>query len=106
MRRADLRASEHGNCQLGHHAHVDGDAVALDYTERFQSVRESIHLALEHPERQHPGVAWLAFPNNARFVSSRGMRVPVHAVVSDVQLRAYEPLGPWSVPLQHFLPWC
>ena len=34
VRRADAGAGQHGDGQLGHHAHVDGDAVALFHAER------------------------------------------------------------------------
>ena len=33
MRSANLRAGEHGNCQLGNHAHINGHAIAFGNTE-------------------------------------------------------------------------
>ena len=104
MRRADFRAGEHGDGQLGNHAHVDRDAVALHDAQRFQRVGEAIHFALEHAERQHARIARLAFPDDGGLVAPRGMRVPVHAVVGDVELSAHEPFGPRRVPFQHLLP--
>ncbi len=101
MRRADFRAGEHGDGQLRHHAHVDRHAVALGDAQRFQRVGKAIHFALEHAERQHARIARLAFPDDRRLVAPRRMRVPVHAVVGDVELAAHEPLGPRRVPLQH-----
>ena len=104
VRRADLGAGEHGDGQLRHHAHVDRDAVALGHAQRAQRVGEAIHLALEHAVGQHARIARLAFPDDGRLVAPRRMRVPVHAVVGDVQLAADEPLHPRRVPLQHLLP--
>ncbi len=104
MRRADFRASEHGNRQLGHHAHIDRDAVALHDAERLQRIRKTIYFALEHAERQHARVARFALPDDRRLVSPRRMRVAIDAVVRDVQFPAHKPLGPRRIPLQHALP--
>jgi hypothetical protein len=41
--RSDASAGEHGDGQLGSHAHVNGDAVAFFYAERFENIGELLH---------------------------------------------------------------
>ena len=45
--RADARAGQHADRDLGHHAHVDGDAIALLYAEAAQRGRERDDLPVE-----------------------------------------------------------
>ena len=47
VRRADAGAGEHGDRHLGHHRHVDRDAVARLDAERLQDVGELAHLAVQ-----------------------------------------------------------
>ena len=104
VRRPDLGAGEQGDGQFRHHPHVHGNAVALLDAQRLQRVGAAVDLALEHPEREHSGVARLAFPNNRRLVAPVGPGVPVHAVVSDVQLSTHKPLRPRDLPFEHLVP--
>ena len=47
VRRSDPRAGEHRDRKLGHHAHVDPDAVALLHSKLEQPVGEAAHLVLQ-----------------------------------------------------------
>ncbi len=102
--RANFGAGEHGDGQFGHHAHVNGNAIALGDAERAQSVGEAIDFALEHAVGEHARIAGLAFPDDGGFVTAAGMRVAIDAVVRDVQLAAGEPFRPRSIPLEHIFP--
>ena len=44
MDSTDTGACEHGVSGLGHHGHVDGDAIALANTEALEQVREAADL--------------------------------------------------------------
>ena len=103
MGRPDLRAGEHGDRQLRHHAEVNGDAVAFPDSQRFQGVGKTVDFPLQHPKREDPGVPGLAFPNDGRFISPIGGGVPVHAISRDVKLAADEPLRPGRLPFEDFL---
>ena len=84
VRRADFRASEHGDGQFRHHAHVNGHAVAFGHAERTQRIGETVDFAFQHPISEYARIAGLAFPDDCRFIPARGMGVPIHAVVSDI----------------------
>ena len=104
MRRADLGAGEHGDGQLGDHAHVNRDAVAFADAERLEDVGEAIDFALEHSVGQHARIARLAFPDDGGFVAARRMRVAIDAVVGDVEFAADEPFHPGRFPFEDLLP--
>ena len=74
--RADARAGQHGDHRLGHHRHVDDDAVALGDAELAQHAREGRHLD------QQLAVADLALhAGDRRIVDDRG---PVGVAALDV----------------------
>ena len=68
--RADARAGEHRDRQLGNQRHVDRDAIALLHAERLQDVRELAHLAVQVAVGQRPAVARLPFPDDRRLVAA------------------------------------
>ena len=62
VRRADPRAGEHGHRELGHHAEVDGDPVALRDAEGLQRVGEPADLLVQLAVGDHARVAGLPLP--------------------------------------------
>ena len=98
VRRADARAGEHGDGQLGDHRHVDGDPVAGLDAQLEQGVGGLRDLALEVGVGDRPGVARLADPVVGDLVAEAVRDVPVDAVVGDVELAADEPLGERAGP--------
>ena len=74
--RADARAGEHRDGELGNHRHVEGDPIALLHTETLEHVREPAHLAVELPVGEHPGVAGLALPDDGSLVAAPGVARP------------------------------
>ena len=54
--------------------------------------------------RQSPLLARFAFPDKGRLVLSPGRQVAVEAVIRDIDLAADKPLGKWSIPLKHRVP--
>ncbi len=99
VRRSDPRARQHGHGQLGDHAHVDGDPVALADPERLQRVREPADLLVQLAVRERALLAGLALPVVGDLLAASGAQVAVQAVVGHVQLPPQEPLHPGRVPL-------
>ena len=71
VHRADARAGEHGDRQLGDERQVDRDAIAFLDAERLQHVRERRHLAVEIEVGQRAAIARLAFPDDRGLVAAR-----------------------------------
>ena len=71
---ADARAGEQGNGQLGRHAHVDGDAVALLDAERLEDVGELLHFDVQLGVGEAADFARLAFPDEGGLVCARAPR--------------------------------
>ncbi len=101
--RADPRAGEHGDRQLGDHRHVDADPVAALDAEGAQHVGEPAHLVVQLGVGDRAGVAGLALPVVGDLVAEPGVEVAVEAVVGDVELPAHEPLGEGQVPDQRLV---
>ncbi len=96
--RPDARAREHGDGRLGHHGHVDGDAIAPLDPVLLEGRGEAIDLAVEVPVGQGAGVAGLPLPDEGGLGAAGGIDVPVQAVVRDIELAADEPLGVGRLP--------
>ena len=92
VRRADARAGQQRHRQLGHHAEVDRDAVALDDAEAAQHVGEAVDLVVQLAVADHALVARLADPDVGGLVAAAGREVAVEAVDRRVQLAVGEPL--------------
>ena len=71
MRRADAGAGQHGDRQLGRHAHVDRDAVAFLDPKRLQHVGELLHFAMQLLVGQRADFAGLALPDQRGLVLAR-----------------------------------
>src|SRR5581483_187315 len=102
--RSEPGAGQHGDHELGHHPHVDGDPVALLDPERRQGVGRPAHLLVELPVGDRAGVAWLAFPVIGDLVAPFG-QVLVEAALGDVERGPDEPLGERRVrPVEDLVP--
>ena len=88
--RADPRAGEHRDRELGHHREVDRDDVVLPHAEPPQHRRPLVHLPVEAAVGDRPLVPDLADPVVRRLVAPR-LEVPVDAVVGGVEPPADEP---------------
>ena len=104
VRSTDTRTGQHGDGKLGSHAHVDRDAVAFVYAQRFQHIGELLHLAMQLLKGERPNFAGFTFPDDGGFVLARGLDVAVEAVVGEIQLAANKPLCPGMVPFENFVP--
>ncbi len=101
---ADARAGQHRDRQLGNHAHVDGDAIALFDAQRLQHVRAFGDFAQQLLIGERARIARLAFPQDRGFILAPGGDVTVQAVVRNVQLAAQEPFGERQLPFEHAVP--
>ena len=104
VRRADAGASQHGDGELGSHAHVNCDPVAFFHAERFQNVGELLHLAMELLIREHADFAGLTFPDEGSLVLAPGLSVTVEAVVREIDVAADKPFGPGAIPVENLVP--
>ena len=101
VRRADPRAGEHRDRQLGDHRHVDRDPVALRRRPSSRSAFAAFELSrMQVGVGQRPGVAGLADPVVGDLVAEARLDVAVDAVVGDVELAVREPLREREVPLE------
>ena len=99
VRRAEARAGEHRDRELGHHPHVDRDRGALADAELLQRVRHPHHVALELRVGDRPRLTrGLALPVVGDPVAEAGLDMAVDAVVGDVQLAAEVPLRVRQLP--------
>ena len=104
VRRAEARAGEHRDRQLGNHPHVDADRRSLADAEALERVREADDLALQIGEGERPAlVVRLALPVVGDLVAEARLDVPVDAVVRDVELAAEVPLRVWELPLEELV---
>ena len=104
MRRADARASEHGDRQFRTHAHVDRDAIALLHAERLQDIGELADFGEQLLISEGADFAGFAFPDDSGFVGASVLDVTVETVVGEIDLAADEPFRPRTIPLENFRP--
>ncbi len=88
--RADARAGLHGDHGLGHHRHVDDDAVAAPYSVRVKCIRKTTHFGMQLPVGEGPGISALALEDDGGLVAAL-REVHVEAVVRGVELAVGEP---------------
>lgn len=89
--RADPRAGQHGDDDLGDHRQVDPDHVALLDAEVLQRVGELLHVAVEVGVRELALLALLTAPVECHPVAVALLDVPVQAVVGGVELPVLKP---------------
>ncbi len=99
MHRADARAAEHGDRQLGNHRHVDGDAIAGLYAEREERVGETADAFVKFGVGELERGAVFGFPEQRRLVGIF-FEMAIEAVVGDVELAAGEPFGVRRIPFE------
>ena len=92
VRRADPRARQHRDDNLGDHRQEDPDDVALLDAEVLQRVGELLHVAVQVGVGDVLLLAFLAAPVERDAVAVPGLDVAVHAVVGGVDLAVREPL--------------
>ena len=72
---APIRAGQHGDRQLGHHRHVDRDAVARLNAELLEHVGELADFAVQLGVGQLARVARLAFPEDGGAIAQPAARL-------------------------------
>ena len=103
---ANAGAGQHSHGRLGDHRHVDGDAIALAHAPGLEDIGAAAYLPVQFPVGDLPVYGRIiAFPDNGDLIAA-GWQVPVQAVVSNVQLRAAEPVDVHLVviPVLHLVP--
>ena len=102
--RADAGAREHGHRGLGNHGKVDAHPIALVDSERFQDVGELADLAQELAIRDHARLAGFSLPDDRGLVLAPGGRVPIEAVLREIELSAHKPPGERDLPVEDRVP--
>ena len=102
MRRAEPRAREHRDGDLGHHAHVDGDAVALLDAELARARRRGAPTSRWSSRVGERAASSPSSPSQTIAALLRVARgeVPIEAALGDVERRADEPLRVRELPLE------
>ena len=103
---ADARAGEHRVDELGHHAHVDADAVAPADAVRQQHVRDAADVVLQLAVRDVAVGAELVLRPDDRGAVAERRQVAVDAVERGVEAAAREPgeVDLVVVGVEHVLP--
>ena len=104
VHRADARAGEHRDGELGDERQVDRDAIAFADAERLEHVRERRHLAIEFEVGQRAAIAGLAFPDEGGLVAPRTADMAVETVDARVDASADEPFRVRRLPVEHRIP--
>ena len=101
VHRSDARAGQHGNRQLGTHAHVDGDTITRLDAQRLQHVGALVHFLKQLLIGERADFARLALPDDGGLVLAKGRDVTVEAVVGKVDLARRETTSPTanSIPV-------
>ena len=85
--RADARTGEHRDDRLGHHRHVDDDAVALADAQPAQATGHGAHPSQQGGIRQRGlGARHGRVVVDGGLLTAPGVDVPVDGVVADVEL--------------------
>ena len=93
MHRADAGAGQHGEDGLGHHGHVQQDAVAAFHAQFLEHGGGGVDLFIDILARVDPFAVHLGgHPDQRRILRLRG-QPPVDGVVTEIGLAAHEPLG-------------
>jgi hypothetical protein len=92
VRRADPRAREHRDDDLGDHRQIDPDYVSLADAQLLERIREPLHVAVQVGIGDRALLAVLARPVKRDAVAAAGLDVPVQAVVGHVEPAVGEPL--------------
>jgi hypothetical protein len=104
MNRSDAGAGQHRHSAFNRERHVDDDAVALDYSQRFQTVGEAADLAIKLAIGDGAFGAVLAEPDEGGAIAALGVGVAVKSVNGDVGFCAGEPLVMDAVPFENLAP--
>ncbi len=104
VHRADAGAGEHRHRRFRHHRHVNENPV-LRLDPVFQKdIGETADILLELAEGDDAAVAGFSLPDDRGLVLARSGRVAVHAVLTDIEFPAHEPLRVRRFPIQHLVP--
>ena len=111
MGRTDASTGEHRDREFGHHAHIDGDNIALGDAFGFEDIGEFGDFVLEVFVGERALVDWcariidrLAFPDDCRVVAVTLFNLSIDTVVADICFAAIEPFGVGGVPFEHGVP--
>src|SRR5205807_771799 len=101
---AQSRAGQQSDRQLGDHRHVDDGAITGFEAKGLEPVGEARHLPVQVLISEDALIAWLALPDDGRFVLARCGEVPVKTVVGCVDFAAHEPLREGYLPIKRLRP--
>ena len=100
MDRTDSSASQHGDCQLRHHRHVDTNSVPFFDTKFLESVCKATNISQHICIRNRATIARLAFPMKRHTSPVSVKYVHIEAIVGNIGLAADKPLGKRVLPFE------
>src|SRR5260370_23077397 len=105
MRNPQPRTSQHGNCGLGDHGHIDNAAVATLQSQLLEGVGKLGYAPVQLLVSQDALLEILSLPDDGGLGASPRSEMPVNTVVGHVGLAADKPLSEGRVrPVEHLLP--
>ena len=104
VRRPDAGTGEHGDGQGRDKRHIQGHAIAGLYAEALEHVGKPRDFLMQLKVRDGLDLAGLAFPNDRCLVAPPGRKVPIEAVVGNIDLAADKPLGVRFLPVEYAVP--
>ena len=104
VNRADTGAGQHGDHAFDGQGHIDDYPVAFHHAQRFQTVGEPAHHAIELAIGDDALAAVFAQPNESGAVAAVGVGMTIQGIDRDVGFGPGEPLVMHAIPLQHLVP--
>ena len=104
MNRSESRAGQHRGHRLRTHRHVDDDPVTFFDAISLENICELADFAVQLLIGKRHFIPGLAFPDQRRLVPSRTGKMPVEAVLGDIQFASDEPLRKRLLPFQNGFP--
>src|SRR5690554_191172 len=105
MDEAEARAGEHRDRRLGHHPHIDPDAIALLRPKPPKQVRGAAHLGRELFIGDLSDIAGLALEDDRGLIPASLLDMAIKAVHADIELAVREEFGVGRLPFQRFRRW-
>src|ERR1700756_2026024 len=104
MHRTDSRAGQHGNGRLRNIREINDDPILFFDVVPLEHIRKTADFAMQLLIGEGALVTRFALPNDRSLVPTRPGEMPVQTIFRNVEFAAYEPLGEWRVPFEHFFP--
>src|SRR5271165_4824955 len=104
MNRSESCTGQHRDSRLRTHRHVDDNPVTFFDMIPLKNICELANFTVELLVSERHLVAWLAFPDQRRFIPPCASQMPVEAVLGNIYFAADEPLCERLFPFENHFP--